>query len=89
MRPFEAATGADAGTRRDAAMTDPDALILGGGDGERLRRAQQGLLQLTALIGAAHDGIVNNGDLSALMMILHDEMAGAVANAVPPSGLRH
>jgi hypothetical protein len=83
------ATGPDAATRRDAAMVDPDAIILGGGDGERLRRVQQGLLQLTALIGAAHGGSIENGDLAALMMILHDEMGAAMGGAIPPSGVRH
>lgn len=78
-----------AAARRDEAMADPDTLILGGGDGERLRRAQRGFSQLAALIGAAHEGIVKNDDLAALMMILHDEMTSAVGAAIPPAGLRH
>lgn len=96
MRSLNVGPGLDAGKRRDPvqarrddAMADPDTLILGGGDGERLRRAQAGFLQLAALIGAAHGGSIENGDLAALMMILHDEMAGAMGGAIPPAGVRH
>lgn len=95
MRGVDLGTGLDAGrrdgakARRDEALADPDTLILGGGDGERLRRAQAGFFQLAALIGAAHDGIVKNDDLAALLLILHDEMAGAMASAIPPAAMRH
>lgn len=75
--------------QRETAMADPDALILAGGDGERLRRAQRGFLQLALLVGCADPGIIEAGDMASLMMILHDEMNGAVAGAIPPAGLRH
>ncbi|MBU6189601.1 MAG: hypothetical protein KGR68_09810 [Betaproteobacteria bacterium] len=76
-------------SRLDEAIADPDTLILGGGDGDRLRRAQRSFFQLAALVGCADSGTINGDDLAGLMMILHDEISSAIGGAIPPAGRRH